>query len=217
MPNIRILIADDHALVRAGMRSLLSGFEGIQVVGEAGNGRDAVELSEHLGPDVVLMDISMSGLNGLDAAEQVLMRCPRCKIIILSMHSNDEYVTRALRMGAKGYLIKDSAASELEIAVRTVARGEKYLSPEISTRMIDQYIDLLSDTSHSGETLTVRQREILQLIAEGRTTREIAVILKIGVKTVETYRTQLMDRLDIHRVADLVRYAIRTGMISPDT
>ena len=217
MPNIRILIADDHALVRAGMRSLLAGFEGIQVVGEAGNGRDAVELSEHLGPDLVLMDISMSGLNGLDAAEQVLIRCPRCKIIILSMHSNDEYVTRALRMGAKGYLIKDSAASELEIAVRTVARGEKYLSPEISTRMIDQYIDLLSDTSHSGETLTVRQREILQLIAEGRTTREIAVILKIGVKTVETYRTQLMDRLDIHRVADLVRYAIRTGMISPDT
>jgi len=216
MPNIRILIADDHALVRAGMRSLLAGFEGIQVVGEAGNGRDAVELSEHLGPDLVLMDISMSGLNGLDAAEQVLIRCPRCKIIILSMHSNDEYVARALRMGAKGYLIKDSAASELEIAVRTVARGEKYLSPEISTRMIDQYIELLSDTSHTGETLTVRQREILQLIAEGRTTREIAVILKIGVKTVETYRTQLMDRLNIHRVADLVRYAIRTGMISPD-
>jgi len=217
MPAIRVLIADDHALVRAGMRSLLSGFDGVQVVGEAGNGRDAIELSKLLGPDIVLMDISMSGLNGLDAAEQVHSFCARCKIIILSMHSNDEYVARAFRQGAKGYLIKDSAASELEVAVRTVARGEKYLSPEISTRMIDQYIDLVSGSSNSVEALTPRQREILQLIAEGRTTREIAVILNIGVKTVETYRTQLMDRLNIHRVADLVRYAIRTGMISPDT
>jgi len=217
MANIRVLLADDHTLVRAGMRSLLKDISGVDVVAEAADGREAIELVETHQPDVVLMDIAMSGLNGLEAAERIIKSHPRCKVIILSMHSAEEYVTKALHIGVVGYLIKDAATSELELALRAVARGEKYLSPTISTRLIDQYKGLAPGEEAGPGTLTLRQREILQLIAEGRTTKEIATILNISLKTVETHRTQLMERLNIHDVAGLVRYAIRIGLISPDT
>jgi DNA-binding NarL/FixJ family response regulator len=216
MPNIRVLLADDHTLVRAGMRSLLKDIAGVDVVSEAANGREAIELVEKHQPDVVLMDIAMSGLNGLEAAERIIKSHPQCKVIILSMHSTDEYVAKALRIGVVGYLIKDAATSELEIALRAVARGEKYLSPAISTHLIDQYKGLAPGGESGLETLTPRQREILQLVAEGRTTKEIAAILNISLKTVETHRTQLMERLNIHDIAGLVRHAIRTGLISPE-
>jgi DNA-binding NarL/FixJ family response regulator len=216
MPDIRILLADDHTLVRAGMRSLLKDISGVEVVAEAANGREAIELVERHQPDVVLMDIAMSGLNGLEAAERIIKSHPRCKVIILSMHSAEEYVTKALHIGVAGYLIKDAATAELEVALRAVARGEKYLSPTISSRLIDRYEGLAPAAESGLEMLTPRQREILQLVAEGRTTKEIAAILNISLKTVETHRTQLMERLNIHDVAGLVRYAIRIGLVSSE-
>jgi DNA-binding NarL/FixJ family response regulator len=216
METTRILLADDHTLVRAGMRSLLKDIGGVKVVAEAATGREAIDLVEKYRPDVVLMDIAMSGLNGLEAADHIIRTHPQCKVIILSMYSSKEYVTRALQIGVKGYLIKDAATSELEVALRAVARGEKYLSPAVSTHLIDQYEELSSTKGRPPETLTPRQREILQLIAEGRTTKEIAAILNVSLNTVDTHRTQLMERLDIHEVAGLVRYAIRIGLISPE-
>jgi len=215
VPPIRVLIADDHSLVRAGLRALLSAMPGIEVAGETGDGRNAVALARELKPKVVLMDISMQGLNGIDATERITNEDPRCRVIVLSMHSNREYVARAFQVGAAGYLIKDATQTELEIAVRAAARGEKYVSPGVAMPIIDGYTALASH-GPEGEELTLRQREIMQLIAEGLTTKEIASALNLGVKTIETYRTQLMERLDIHRVADLVRYAIRIGLISPD-
>ena len=216
MSTIKVLLADDHTLVRAGMRSLLKEIAGVQVIAEASNGREAVELVEKHQPDVVLMDIAMSGLNGLEAAARIIKSHPQCKVIILSMHSTEEYVTKSLDIGVAGYLIKDAATSELELALRAVARGEKYLSPAISTRLIDQFKSRPAELEGGLETLTPRQRETLQLIAEGHTTKEIATILGVGPKTVETHRAQLMERLNIHDVAGLVRYAIRTGLISPE-
>jgi len=198
------------------MRSLLRDISGVEVVAEAGNGLEVVELAKQHQPDIVLMDIAMSGLNGLDAAARIVKDQPRCKIIILSMHSNEEYITRALHVGVSGYLIKDAAASELEVALRAVARGEKYLSPAISTQLINRYEEHGPAREASPEQLTPRQREILQLIAEGHTTKEIATILGLSPKTVETHRTQLMERLNLHDVAGLVRYAIRIGLISPE-
>jgi DNA-binding NarL/FixJ family response regulator len=214
--KIRVLLADDHTLVRAGLRALLNDMQGVEVVAEASTGREAIELAEKHEPDVVLMDIAMSGLNGLEAAEHIIKSHSRSRVIILSMYSTKEYVTRALQIGVKGYLVKDAAASELEIALQAVALGKKYLSPAISTHLIDQYEELSASAGAPSEILTPRQREILQLIAEGRTTKEIAGILDVSLKTVDTHRTQLMERLGIHDVAGLVRYAVRTGLISPD-
>jgi DNA-binding NarL/FixJ family response regulator len=196
------------------MRSLLKDISGVQVVAEASNGREAVELVDKHQPHIVLMDIAMSGLNGLEAAERILKAHPKCKVIILSMHSTEEYVTKALHIGVSGYLIKDAATAELELALRAVVRGEKYLSPAISTHLIDQFKGRPEETA--PETLTPRQREILQLIAEGHTTKEIATTLGLSLKTVDTHRTQLMERLNIHDIAGLDRYAIRIGLISPD-
>jgi DNA-binding NarL/FixJ family response regulator len=216
MSTIKVLLADDHTLVRAGMRSLLKEIAGVQVIAEAKDGREAVELVEKHQPDVVLMDIAMSGLNGLEAAARIIKSHPQCKVIILSMYSTEEYVTKSLEIGVAGYLIKDAATSELELALRAVARGEKYLSPAISTHLIEQLKARPPGQESGLEILTPRQREILQLIAEGHTTKEIATILGVGLKTVETHRTQLMERLNIHDVAGLVRYAIRIGLISPE-
>jgi DNA-binding NarL/FixJ family response regulator len=216
MQTIRILLADDHTLVRAGMRSLLKDVSGVDVVAEASTGREAIDLVEQHEPDIVLMDIAMSGLNGLEAAEHIIRSRPQCKVIILSMHSIKEYVVKALRIGVKGYLIKDAATSELEVALRAVARGEKYLSPAISSQVIDEYKESSPTNEIPPEILTLRQREILQLIAEGKSTKEIATILNVSVKTIDSHRTQLMERLNIHDVAGLVRYAMRTGLISPD-
>lgn len=221
MNNIRILLADDHSLVRAGIRSLLQSISGFQVIAEAGDGHEALDKVRLLKPDIALFDIGMPGLNGLEAAARVIKEVPKVRVVILSMHKSEEYVLQALRVGASAYLLKDADTAELEIAIKAVARGETYLSPAVSKHVMDDYVrrvggdmDKLDNASGPFETLTPRQREILQLIAEGNTTQEIANKLTISVKTVETHRSQLMERLDIHDVAGLVRYAIRRGIIS---
>jgi DNA-binding NarL/FixJ family response regulator len=216
MKPICVLLAEDHALVRAGFRALLENLHGIQVVAEASDGREALRLIETHRPDVVLMDITMPGLNGLEAAGRVASEFPYVHVIILSMHANEEYVLQALRAGAAGYLLKDADTTELELAVTAVARGEMYLSPPVSKHVIADYVRRVGDESSSLVQLTTRQREVLQLIAEGHTTKEIARILDVSVKTAETHRTQLMERLDIHDIAGLVRYAIRVGLVSPE-
>jgi DNA-binding NarL/FixJ family response regulator len=216
MKPIRVLLADDHALVRAGFRALLQSLPDMEVVAEAGDGREALRLIKLHQPDVVLMDIGMPGLNGLEAAARIAEEAPQIRVIILSMHATEEYVLRALRAGAAGYLLKDAGTAELDLAVRAVMRGETYLSPAVSKHVIAEYVQRVSREPNSLEQLTLRHREILQLIAEGQTTKEIAQTLDLSVKTVETYRTQLMDRLDIHDIAGLVRYAIRMGLITPD-
>lgn len=224
MPPARVLLVDDHLLVRAGLRTLLEQMPGTEVVGEASNGREALDLIKANPPDVVLMDITMAEMNGLVATAQITHDFPAVHILMLSMHATKEYVTQALQAGASGYLLKDAAPTELELAIRSVMRGEKYLSPAVSTHVIADYLQRASggassrsETETSSSTpLTLRQREILQLIAEGNTTKEIAAKLTLSVKTVETHRTQLMERLDIHDIAGLVRYAIRIGLVTPD-
>jgi len=213
MKKIRVVLADDHVLVRSGIRSLLEQMSGVEVVGEAGNGREAVKLIKQLKPDVVLMDVAMSQMNGIEATERINKADKDVRVIILSMHSNEEYVLQAIQAGASGYLLKDAATLELELAVRAVSRNEMYLSPGISKHVIESYRKRTVSSSKPIGQLTPRQREILQLIAEGRTTKEIANILGIAIKTVETHRTQMMERLDIHDIAGLVRYSIRVGLI----
>ena len=218
MKPSRIILADDHALVRAGIRELLQKIPGAEVVGEASSGREALEMIESLSPDLVLLDIGMKELNGLEVAARVTRDFSGVKTLILSMHANEEYVLRALRAGAGGYMLKDSATTELQLAIESVHNGTTYLSPSISRSVIDSY---LNRTAAPGKTtsidqLTPRQREILQLIAEGRSTKEIASDLTLSAKTVETHRAQLMDRLNIHDVAGLVRYAMRVGLIQPE-
>jgi DNA-binding NarL/FixJ family response regulator len=210
--KIRILLADDHALVRAGMKSLLESAEGFEVVGEAPNGREAVRLAKALKPDVALFDIAMPELNGLDAARRLGAECPEVRVLILSMHTDPGYVREAMQAGTAGYLLKDAGVEELELAIRAALRGERYLDPRISKQVIEGYVRGLD--APEGAALTPRQREILQLIAEGRSTREIAQRLHVSVKTVETHRAQLMDRLGIRDVAGLTRYAIRIGLVS---
>ena len=214
MSSIRIVLADDHQLVRAGIRALLEQISGVKVVGEAGEGREILNVIQETKPNIALLDIGMSGLNGLDAAAQIRKDFPDVKVIILSMHSTEEYVMQAMKIGVAGYLLKDSATEELEMAVRSVANGEHYLSPFISKQVLTDYRHRLNREEDESVKLTTRQREILQLIAEGKSTREIAELLHISVKTIETHRSQLMDRLDIHDLAGLVRYAIRIGLIS---
>ncbi|OGE23796.1 MAG: DNA-binding response regulator [Candidatus Dadabacteria bacterium RBG_19FT_COMBO_40_33] len=216
MKPIRILLADDHTLVRAGICSLIKNMEGTEVIAEAGDGREALRLVRTHRPDVVLMDVAMPGLNGLEATARIAKKFPHVRVIILSMHINEEYVLQALRAGAAGYLVKGADAAELEIAIRAVARGETYLSPTVSKHVVTDYIQRISGETTSLELLTPRQREVLQLIAEGYSTKKIASTLKISVKTVETHRMQLMERLDIHDIAGLVRYAIRVGLVKPD-
>ena len=213
-PPVRILLAEDHALVRAGIRSLLASVPDLEVVGEAGDGREALAILERIPADVVILDITMPGMNGLEAASRVAERWPATKVIILSMHSNEEYVSRALRAGAAGYLLKDAGTSELEAAIRAVVRGQTFLSAAVSRRA-----PAGAGVAHGPtalEALTPRQREVLQLIAEGHSTKGTAAVLGLSVKTVETHRTQLMQRLAIHDVAGLVRYAMRAGLINPD-
>ncbi len=221
MKPIRVFLADDHILVRAGFHALLASFEGIQVIGEAGDGQEALRLIKAHRPDVALLDIAMPGLNGLEVAARVSKSCPNVAVLIISMHTNEEYVAQALQAGAAGYLVKNAAPSELEVAIRSAARGETYLSPAVSTRVIAEYLRRVGDgkgdqLTKSTEILTARQREILQLIAEGHTNKEIAKLLELSVKTVETHRMQLMDRLDIHDIPGLVRYAIRIGLVALD-
>jgi len=212
----RVLLADDHALVRAGIRALMEKIPSVEVVGEAGTGREALELVRSTLPSIVLMDIAMTELGGLEALPRITKDFPSVKVIILSAHANEEYVIRALREGASGYMLKDSATTELELAINSVTQGKIYLSPSISRTVIDDYLQRVSGAVSPLEQLTSRQREILQLIAEGKNAKEIAADLDVSIKTVESHRLQLMDRLDIHDIPGLVRYAIRSGLVSAE-
>ena len=216
MSAIRVVLADDHALVRAGIRALLEKLPGIEVVGEAGTGREALELVRSELPNIVLMDIAMTELGGLEALPRITKDFPSVKVIILSAHASEEYVIRALREGASGYMLKDSATAELELAINSVIQGKIYLSPSISRTVIDDYLQRVGGAISALEQLTSRQREILQSIAEGKNVKEIAADLDISIKTVESHRLQLMDRLNIHDVPGLVRYAIRNGLVSAE-
>jgi DNA-binding NarL/FixJ family response regulator len=216
MKAIRVLLADDHTLVRAGVRGLLEGFEGIQVVGEADNGDEAVRLATQLRPDIVLLDIGMPGLNGLEAAGRLAALDTTVRVLILSMHTSEEYVLRALRAGCAGYLLKRSAVSELEVAVRAVARGETYLSPAVSKQVVDDYVGRTGGSTDPLDALTPRQREILQLVAEGHTSKEIGERLGLSFKTVEAHRGQIMERLGLDDLPGLVRFAVRVGLVSPE-
>ncbi|MBM3263250.1 MAG: response regulator transcription factor [candidate division Zixibacteria bacterium] len=213
---IRILHTDDHSLIRAGARALLETLRDLEVFGEASDGRMALELIEKKRPDLVLMDIGMSGMNGLETTVRIKKDYPGTKVIILSMHSSEEYVWQALRAGANGYMLKDSGLAELETSIRTVLNGETYLTPSINKKVVMDYMSRMETEKSPHERLTRRQREVLQLLAEGNTVKEIAWELNLNVKTVETHRAQLMDRLDIHDIPGLVRYAIRMGIIEED-
>lgn len=214
---IRTILADDHLLVRAGLRKLLESLPDMEVLGEADNGLQLLELALAHTPDLVLTDISMPGLNGLEATARLSKVLPSVRILILSMHLNEDYIRQALVNGAAGYILKDSAPRDFDVAIRTVMRGETYLGPEVSKGVMTDYVQRLRSEATEAEVLTSRQREVLQLIAQGSSTKDIARRLDLSVKTVDTHRTQLMRALDIHDVAGLVRYAIRTGIISADS
>lgn len=218
MSKIRVLLAEDHTIVRKGLRSLLDGDMGIEVIEEAEDGREALEKVQRLLPDVVLMDISMPALNGMEATRQIKKQFPDVKVLILTMHATEEYIFQILRAGASGYVVKQGTPTELVSAIQAVHRGESFLSPSISRKVIEEYIRQAEAMAEkdSYDRLTNREREILQLIAEGHSTREIAELLHISVKTVETHRTHLMDKLDIYSTARLTQYAIRKGVIGTD-
>ena len=216
MSNIRLLLVDDHHLVRTGMRSLMQSMANLTVVGESGDGRAALELLSTLQPNIVLMDIAMPELNGLEATTRIAKDFPNTRVIILSMHASEEYVLQALRAGASGYLVKNAAPEELELAIRAVARGETYLSPAISRHVVEELLGRSTASTNPVDALTPRQREILQLVAEGKSTKQIAGSLGVSVKTIESHRAQLMERLDIRDVAGLVRFAIRHGVAQGD-
>ena len=214
---IRVVLADDHVLIRAGLRALLHSLPNIEVIGEASDGHEAVDVIARHQPDVVIMDIGMPGLNGVDSTRRIVKQCPGTRVIILSMHANEEYVGRALEAGARGYLLKGAEPAELELVLKAVMRGETYLSPSIAKHLVQDYLSHRKEKTQPLPDLTTRQREVLQLIAEGCSTKDIANKLKLSVKTVDTHRSELMHRLDIHDVAGLVRYAIRTGLLSTES
>ena len=213
MKPTRVLLVDDHALVRAGIRALIDTLDGVEVVAEAGNGREALQQVEKSAPDLVLLDLTMPGMSGFEVLEQIVHRSPEVRVIILTMHEAGEYTTRALRLGAAGFIAKSAAANELKQGIERVMRGETYTSKETPHEVRPPILGELR-ARRLLEKLTPRQREILVLIAEGQTTKQIARDLNISVKTVESHRAQLMERLDIRDVAGLVRFAIRTGLVS---
>ena len=216
MTAVRVLLADDHKLVRAGFRAMLNNLNNVEVVAETGDGREALELIQKHRPDVAFVDITMPSLTGLEVAKRAAKEAPNVRIIIVSMHTAEEYVGRAVRAGVAGYVLKNADPVELELAIRAAVKGEIYLSPAVSKSLIDDYSRRLAEEKTLEDRLTARQREVLQLIAEGQNTKDIAAQLNVSIKTVETHRKQLMERLDIHDVAGLVRYAIRAGIIEPE-
>lgn len=215
MESIRVILADDHPVVRAGVRKLLEGLAVVDVVAEADDGRAALRLIQTHQPDLVFMDISMPRLRGLEAAEFIAKDFPGVRIIMLSVHKNEEYVGLALRAGAAGYLLKDAEPDEYKRAIETVVRGGLYLSAEVMKQVVESFVENADSPQSPLDQLTLRQREILQLIAEGKKNREMAEMLHVSVKTIETHRTQLMKQLDIHDIAGLVLFAVRTGLVSP--
>jgi DNA-binding NarL/FixJ family response regulator len=210
MKRIRILLADDHAVVRQGFRMILSAHSDLEIVGEAGNGREAVELAASLRPDVVVMDVAMPELNGIEATRRLTADNPHIRVVALSMHKDSVYVREILRAGARGYLLKDSVADDLVAAVRAVAAGEGYLSPAISNAVLDDYRKHVTDPI---DLLSSREREVLQMLAEGKTNKEIAVTLNLSVYTVEAHRGRIMEKLNVHSINELVRFAVRKGLV----
>jgi two-component system, NarL family, response regulator NreC len=214
--SIRILLADDHGVVRKGLRFLLEQEPGFEIVGEAGDGREAVRLSEETNPDIVIMDIAMPMLNGIEAASQMVKRRPEVGIVILSMHSDEDYLLSALNAGAKGYLLKDSAEADLVRAIQAVHRGTPFFSPEIAKTMLEDYMRFLQQRNlqDSYDLLTEREKEVLQLLAEGKSNKEVAGILEVSVYTVDTHRMHLMQKLNLHNTAEIVLYAVRKKIIA---
>jgi DNA-binding NarL/FixJ family response regulator len=214
MNELRILIADDHALILGGIRALLNEIDGVTIVGEAANGRDAVAMAKAERPNLVIMDISMKELNGIEATAQIKAELPATQVLVLSMHTTEDFVRRALTAGASGYLVKDSAPLELRMAIEAVMRGEHFISSRVSGHLVSRMVAGKGEAKSSMEALTPRQREILQMIAEGKSTKQIAFVLEVSVKTVETHRASLMERLAIHDIAGLVLYAVRNRLVS---
>ena len=210
MKRIRILLADDHAVVRHGFKMILGAQPDMEIVGEAGNGREAVELTEQLKPDIVVMDVAMPELNGIEATRRVAASVPHARVIALSMHKDSVYVREVLRAGARGYLLKDSGSADLVAAVRAVAQGEGYLSPAISNAVLDDY---RKHVSNPIDLLTSREREVLQMLAEGKTNKEIAGVLNLSVYTVDAHRGRIMEKLNLHSINELTRFAVRNGLI----
>jgi len=208
---IRVLLADNHAIVREGVKSLLER-EGFQVAGEASNGHELLNLAQKLQSDVAILDVSMPVLNGIDAARELRKVSPKTKIILLTRHDEDQYVTEALHAGVRGYVLKSQVASELVHAIQQVCRGLVYLCPTVSGAVVDAY---LAKRQLSGDPLTSRERQVLQLVGEGKSSKEAATLLGISIKTAESHRSRIMQKLDIHETASLVRYAIRRGLVQP--
>ena len=214
---INILLADDHKLLIDGLRSLLDKQAEIQIVGVAKDGLETVTLAQECKPDIILLDISMPRLNGLDAAAKILRETPGIKIIFLSMHADRRYIQEAIRIGARGYILKESAANEVIEAIHTVQKGELYLSHAVRELVLHEYIEWIKEgDNNSYSPLSVREREVLQLLAEGKTTKDIADMLNVSVKTVESHRKQIMDKLNLHSIAELTKYAIRAGLTQLD-
>jgi two-component system response regulator NreC len=213
---VRILLADDHTVMRAGLRLLLERHEDFEVVGEAADGRQAVEIATELKPAVVVMDIAMPQLNGVEAARQILNRDPDTAIVMLSMHSDESYVLRSLKAGARAYLLKDSAEADLVSAIQAIIEGKSFFSPGVRALLKEDYIHRLAKfgADDTYELLTAREREVLQLVAEGRSNKEVAALLNLSLYTVETHRTHILQKLNLHSVPDLILYAVRKGIIS---
>lgn len=214
---LRILIADDHEVARRGIRAVLESHPGWEVCGEAKDGRETVELAGRLNPDIILLDIGMPNLNGLEAARQILAISPDAAILILTMHDSDHVVREVLRAGARGFLLKSDAGRDLVAAVEALQRQRTFFTTRVSQMVLDGYLDRdnreIAPEEASGDVLTTREREVIQLLAEGKTSKEVAVTLNLSVKTAETHRTNLMRKLDLHSVADLTRYAVRNGIV----
>jgi two-component system response regulator NreC len=210
MKRTRILLVDDHAVVRQGFKMILDAQSDMEIVGEAANGREAVELAAQLSPDIVVMDVAMPELNGIEATRRVIASDPHIRVIALSMHKDSVYVREILRAGARGYLLKDSGADDLVKAIRAVAGGESYLSPAVSNAVLDDY---RKHVTNPIDLLTSREREVLQMLAEGKTNKEIAVVLNLSVYTVDAHRGRIMEKLNLHSINELVRFALRNGLI----
>lgn len=215
MSRLRVVIADDHPVVRQGLRKILEGEPGAEIVGEAGDGREAVRLAVESDPDVIVLDIGMPLLNGMEATRQIAQRAPRTRILILSMLSNEAFIIQALKAGAKGYVLKDTVDVDLLKGIRAVAQGKSFFSPVVAKVMLDDYVRQMTERGITDryDSLSDREREVFQLVAEGKVNKEIAQILSISVSTVETHRAHIMEKLDLHSAAEVILYAVRKGLI----